>query len=98
VPHLGVTIIASTAGSPKGVLTGKYTPDASARHAPPHVCRDRLIKAQRRSIREDRTGAWGQDAAQISLNWLVAKEAMHPGAKNLRQARKLRGAGMGADG
>ncbi len=88
--ELGVTLIAYSPLA-KGMLTGKYTPQAR----PPGVRsylfrRARLDKIQPliqllRAIGEAHDG---KSPAQVALNWVICKGAVPiPGAKNARQAQ-----------
>jgi aryl-alcohol dehydrogenase-like predicted oxidoreductase len=93
--ELGVTLIAYSPIA-KGMLTGKYTPQAR----PPGMRgfmyrRGRLEKMQPliQLLRALGEAHGGKSAGQVALNWVISKGAVPiPGAKNVRQAQENTGA------
>jgi aryl-alcohol dehydrogenase-like predicted oxidoreductase len=88
--ELGVTLIAYSPLA-KGMLTGKYTPEA-----PPPGMRSYLFRRARlgkiqpliQLLGEIGKTHDGKSPAQVALNWVMSKGAVPiPGAKNARQAR-----------
>jgi aryl-alcohol dehydrogenase-like predicted oxidoreductase len=93
--ELGVTLIAYSPLA-KGMLTGKYTPQAR----PPGI-RSYLFRRARlgriqpliRLLRAIGHAHGGKSPAQVALNWVICKGAVPiPGAKNARQAQDNAGA------
>lgn len=79
----------------QGLLTGKYTPE----HPPSGIRRliyrrDRLAEVQSLvALMREIGEAHGKTAAQVAINWTMAKGALPiPGAKNRRQAEENAGA------
>jgi aryl-alcohol dehydrogenase-like predicted oxidoreductase len=93
--ELGVTLIAYSPLA-KGLLTGKYTPQA-----PPPGIRSFLFRRARlrkiqpliQLLRAIGEAHEGKSPAQVALNWVICKGAVPiPGAKNARQAQENAGA------
>jgi aryl-alcohol dehydrogenase-like predicted oxidoreductase len=93
--ELGVSLIAYSPLA-KGMLTGKYTPQA-----PPPGLRSYLFRRARLAkiqplthlLRAIGEAHEGKSPAQVALNWVICKGAVPiPGAKNARQAQENAGA------
>jgi aryl-alcohol dehydrogenase-like predicted oxidoreductase len=88
---LGVTLIAYSPLA-KGLLTGKYSPQARPPGMRRYLFRQARLGKIRPLIQLLRTIGdvhGGKSPAQVALNWVICKGAVPiPGAKNARQARE----------
>jgi aryl-alcohol dehydrogenase-like predicted oxidoreductase len=93
--ELGVTLIAYSPIA-KGMLTGKYTPQARPPGLRGFMYRgERLNKIQPliQLLRQIGEVRGGKSPSQVALNWIISKGAVPiPGAKNARQAGENAGA------
>jgi aryl-alcohol dehydrogenase-like predicted oxidoreductase len=92
--ELGVKIIAYSPLA-QGALTGKYTPQNPMSGVRGRRYNTRLARVQPLIELERQCGEahGGKTAAQVAINWVIAKGALPiPGAKNAKQAKENAGA------
>jgi aryl-alcohol dehydrogenase-like predicted oxidoreductase len=96
--ELGVTVIAYSPIE-MGMLSGKYTPQnpppgrRGMRYGAPYLTKIQPLIALLREIGQGHPdGSGGKSAAQVAINWTVAKGTLPiPGARNEKQAAEIVG-------